>query len=170
MKYSFRTLRSVLFTNSYAGYYFSNFIRHSEKPGIWTKQLARVLLFNTRLLRCFVYHKTCQRKFSKIATEISKKDEKIKVYINVEKELITLIKERKDKNNIILEDYEYALLEPAIERVAGNALVRVDNDGEFEEKLIGLIKIYRRFYYDVAYKYKLPTLRIVPFILRLIKL
>lgn len=105
-----------------------------------------------------------------MAKEISRKDEKIKVYLQIEKELILLIQEKEDKNNLISEDYEYALLEPAIERVAGNTLSKVTDDSEFEQKMVEFIGIYRRFYYDVAYKYRLPTLRIIPFVLRLVTL
>lgn len=93
-----------------------------------------------------------------------------KVYMLIERELIFLIQDKTDKNSLISEDCEYALLEPAIERVAGNSLSKIVDDGEFELKMDDLVKTYRRFYYEIACKYRLPTLRIVPFILRLITL
>lgn len=66
------------------------------------------------------------------------------------------------------EDYHNQLLSPAIERVAGNSLTKIDDDKEFETRLTDQINRYTSVYYKVAYKYKLPTIRIVPFLLRLI--
>lgn len=59
-------------------------------------------------------------------------------------------------------------MEPAIERVAGNHLCKVQDDREFEKKLILLKTKFKGYYYFVAYKYKLPTPRIIPFIIRII--
>lgn len=170
MKVDFRDIRFSLFIKSYAGWYFANFIRQSEKQEVLTKRLAKVLLLNKKFLNCFVFHKTCQIKFSKIAAEIGKREERIKIYLLIEKELFTLAQEKKDKNNSASEDYEHALLEPAIERVAGNVIKNIENDSKFEKKHVELMKIYNHWYYAVAYRYRLPTLRIVPFILRLIQL
>lgn len=80
------------------------------------------------------------------------------------------MQERENKNSLILEDYEYALLSPAIERVVGNTLIRINDDYEFEIKLHESERLYTRWYYSIAYHYRLPTLRIIPFILRLINL
>ncbi|HEX7456710.1 MAG TPA: Maf family protein [Candidatus Nanoarchaeia archaeon] len=44
----------------------------------------------------------------------------------------------------------------------------IDDDFAFEEQLEELQRKYRRLYYKTAYEYKLPTPRIVPFILRLL--
>lgn len=166
----FRRIRFALFTNSYAGYFLKEEIKHSKLSDHLIEKLAKALLFNNKSLRCFIFHKTCGRKFSKIIRNISKENEKISIYLRIEKELIILIREKEDKNSLISEDYEYALLAPAIERVAGNALARIDDDGEFEKKLFELEKTYHRWYYAVAYQYKLPTLRIIPFLTRLIEM
>lgn len=165
-------IRFALFTKSYAGIFIKEFIRvlPANQKICAVRRLAKILLINDQLLNCFIFHKTCVRRFSKIATQISKSNERIKVYLQIEKEIIILINEKKDKNNLTSEDYEYALLEPTIERVAGNRLAKIKDDGEFERKMIELIKTYKRFYYDIARKHRLPTLRIVPFIIRLITL
>lgn len=166
----FRKIRFSLFTKSYARYFFTDQIIHSKIQDYLIEKLAKVLLLNKRSLRCFILHKTCGRKFTRTAKIVSQKDGRVSVYLHIEKELTTLMQERKDRNSFITEDYEHAMLDPAIERVAGNALSKVIADGEFEEKLITLKNIYSRWYYSVAYHYRLPTLRIIPFILRLIQL
>lgn len=170
VKYGFNKIRFALFTRSYAGYSLSDKIRRSKTPNLLIKKLAKVLLLDKKLLRCFILHKTCQRELLRTMVKIGNSDEKAKVYVLIEKELIFLIQEKTDRNSLISEDYEYALLEPAIERVAGNNLSEITDDGEFELKMDDLVKTYRRFYYDIACKYRLPTLRIVSFILRLITL
>lgn len=108
-------------------------------------------------------------KFYKLAKIFSKYDKRVSVYLQIERELIMLTQEKQDRNNLVSEDYEKALLTPAIERVAGNALARIKDDHTFEMKLIEFKKLYTRWYYAIAYQYRLPTLRIVPFLLRLIR-
>jgi len=44
----------------------------------------------------------------------------------------------------------------------------IENDEEFDELLIMFKTIYLNWYYQMAVKYKLPTLRIIPFLLRLL--
>ncbi|OGG11733.1 hypothetical protein A2Z00_01365 [Candidatus Gottesmanbacteria bacterium RBG_13_45_10] len=95
-------------------------------------------------------------------------DGKLSVYVRVEHELIQLIKERKKRGYFDPLEYEYALLEPAIERVAGADLCEIENDEEFDEQLVTFKAIYLNWYYQTAAKYKLPTLRIIPFLLRLL--
>lgn len=95
----------------------------------------------------------------------------IKIYLSIENELILLAIAKNNKSNYIDPDYEYesALLSTAIERTVGNALKHIENDLIFEQQFEELLGKYRYLYYKTAYKYKLPTPRIVPFILRLIK-
>lgn len=69
---------------------------------------------------------------------------------------------------ITLEDYNRALVEPAIERVAGNHLSSIEDDKEFENQFEELKGKFCRCYYLVTRKYKLPTPGLTPFILRLI--
>ncbi len=80
--------------------------------------------------------------------------EKISIYLEIENEMFNLSLEKLDKNNLISEDYEQALLSVGVERVAGNHLTSVKDDNEFEVQLIDLKKQYLNWYYKVAYKYK----------------
>lgn len=93
---------------------------------------------------------------------------KIKAYLAIENEIIILKIERQDKESIIHEDYERAILSPAIERATGNSLKNIKDDFVFEKQLEELRTRYQRWYYEIAHLYKLPTLGILPFILRLI--
>ena len=67
-----------------------------------------------------------------------------------------------------VDDYHGAVLQSAVERAVGNKLAKIDNDHEFNTRLLELEKSYLRCYYRVARRFKLPTIRILPFILRLI--
>jgi hypothetical protein len=170
VKYGFNKIRFALFTKSYGGNLIAEYIKKlpSDKRRSSIIKLSKVLLFNKQFLNCFILHKTCKSKFSKVITGVVKKDERVKIYLLTENELSILVKEKKSRDNIVPEDYEYALLEPAFERVAGNSLRKINSDLEFDRKIIGLISMYKRYYYQVAYRYRVPTLRIIPFILRLI--
>ena len=126
-------------------------------------RLSRVLILDYQQLWQFIVLNRLKRLSPKISG-----DEKIKVYLSIESEIIALKIARQDKENIIHEDYESAVLSPAIERTAGNNLRNIKNDLVFEKRLEELQKEYQRWYYQVAYKYKLPTPRILAFILRLI--
>lgn len=97
--------------------------------------------------------------------------EKIQAYLAVENELSTLITSRWTRSKDFFDpDYEEesAMLSIAIERAVGNKLAHVDNDLMFQQRCEDLQKPYRHWYYHTAYKYKLPTTRIFPFVLRLI--
>ena len=92
------------------------------------------------------------------------------MYVRIEKELVSLISERKERGMFDLDEYEYALLEPATERVVGEDLSDIGNDREFDRQLMIYKSLYQHWYYQTAAKYKLPTLRIIPFLLRLVKI
>lgn len=92
----------------------------------------------------------------------------LRIYLETEKELTKLVEERLDEYSTAKEDYQNQLLYPAIERAVGNLLADVDNDSEFQGLFDEKTKSATYIYYKVAYKYKLSTIRIVPFILRLI--
>lgn len=96
--------------------------------------------------------------------------DKLKIYLSIEHELIQLSIAKQNRSDYSNPDYdfEFALLSVAIERAVGNRLINIKNDSVFEYQLEILEKLYLRWYYKVAYRYKLPTMRIVPFILRLI--
>jgi len=82
--------------------------------------------------------------------------------------MFNLLQRRDEKNSLVPDEYERPFLTLAIERIAGDKLTNIDDDYEFELKLEVLKVQYRRWYYRVAYKYKLPTPRILPFLWRLI--
>lgn len=170
MKPHFHSMRIALFTFSYAGYVLVSRIRKNKNKDSVILKISQILLMDEGIIRCFVLHKTCRSKFSRIIKSITVDKEKLKIYLAIEKELLTIIEERRDKESFVLEDYEWALLDPAIERVAGNDLSEIEYDRVFEKKLSKLQKTYHRWYYSVAYKYKLPTIRIIPFLLRLLSI
>jgi len=126
-------------------------------------RLSRALNLNYQLLWQFILLGKSKRLSTKVNSQ-----EKIKAYLAIESEIITIKIEREEKDNIIHEDYERALLSPAIERAAGNSLRKIRDDLVFEQRLEKLQKEYQRWYYKIAHEYKLPTLVNSPFILRLI--
>ena len=126
-------------------------------------RLSRVLNLNYQLLWHFILLGKSKRLNIKVNSQ-----ERIKAYLAIEREIITLKIERQDKENIIHEDYERALLSPAIERAAGNSLKNTRDDLVFEIQLEELRKRYQRWYYEIAHEYKLPTLVNYPFIFGLI--
>lgn len=128
--------------------------------------ILKILLFNEDYFYRST-HKIDGIKLKEIILFISKKDKKISIYLQIEDELITLFKEKHKRENLVSEDYYYALVEPAIKRVAGNNLSHVKNDRWFDKRLPELKRKYNRWYYEIACKYKLPTMRIVPFLIRL---
>ena len=96
--------------------------------------------------------------------------ERIKIYISIEQELISLSIAKQSRSDYTDPDYdfEFAFLSIAIERAVGTRLINIRNDSVFDNQLEILQKLYRGWYYKVAWKYKLPTTRIVPFVWRLI--
>ena len=169
-KRGFEAIRLALFTKSYAGYYFTQYVEASKNPDGLTKKLAKALLFKEAFLLYFLSPKHSKREVNKILKEITDDKDKIKIYLKIEKELILLIQDRKLKESYVTEEYEHALLSPAIERVAGNSLNNINDDGRFEAICSERKRIYNQWYYAVAGKYRLPTLRIIPFISRLLKM
>ncbi len=95
----------------------------------------------------------------------------IRFYLAIETELITLAESKRCRSRDFFDpDYEneFAMLSIAIERAAGNLLNNVEDDFVFDQQCEEMKKICLKWYYKTAYKYKLPTTRIVPFVLRLI--
>lgn len=107
------------------------------------------------------------RKFVKKLPKTEK--HKVVAYLEIERELCSIIQQRSKYDEFFGEDYEGPLLSLAIERAIGNALCEIENDQEFEEKRFLLERQYHNWYYWVAWRYKLPTLRILPFLFRLLK-
>jgi len=155
---SYKRVRAYLFTKSYAYTVFQDYINKAKRKERQKlkKRLSKVLLL-----------KPNTTKVSDVPPPL-RRNGKLSVYIRVEKELIHLTKERKERGYFDLVEYEYALLEPAIERVVGEDLSDIEDDREFDEQLLKFKMLYKNWYYQTAAKYRLPTLRIIPFLLRLL--
>jgi uncharacterized membrane-anchored protein YjiN (DUF445 family) len=98
-------------------------------------------------------------------------NEKIRAYLAIESELSVLISSKWSRSKDFFDpDYEEesAILSIAIERAVGNKLANIENDLVFQQQSEVLQRTYRHWYYNTAYKYKLPTTRIFPFVLRII--
>ena len=176
-------VRLVLFTHSYACYSITQHLRVKYKiddklpprelrrkyfdkrtiPEI--SRLSRALTFEYRLLWQSILLNKTQSLGKRIVDR-----EGIRFYLSIEKELITLAASRWNRPSLFESDYESesAVLSTAIERAVGNNLCNIEDDSIFEMQLDELQKVYRRWYYKTANRYKLPTPRIVPFVLRLI--
>lgn len=180
---TFKKIRLVLFLRSYAFYRISKEIvrkykfdkklnsrklrkRDSNKkanPEI--SKLSHTLNLSYKLL----WKAIVLEKFQPLSKRILNK-EKINIYLAIESELILLSIVRSNKSDFKDSDYEeeFALLSLAIERAVGNNLKNIEDDFVFKQQLEELKRKYHYWYYKIAYKYKLPTMRIVSFILRLI--
>ena len=169
MKFSYKKLRLALFLLSYSG----SFIKNQSLNKQYRKEiplLAKVLNLDAVLLEDFIYSSKNPKKLLDYQLKLNNNEDKsqILIYLEIEKEISSLLQERSDKNSLVFEDYGRKLLDPAIERVAGDHLSGVDDDFMFDNNLEDLKRRYTKIYYQVAYKYKLPTLRVLPFLLRLI--
>lgn len=169
-KKNFEAIRLALFAKSYAGYYFTQYIKKSKKPDLLTKNLAEALLFNKNFLTYFLTPEYSIREVGGIIKEITEDKKEIEMYLCIESELILLSEAKHNKSAYADPDYEdeSAILSIAIERAVGNCLDTIENDYIFDQQMIELQKVYRTCYYKIARRYKLPTLRIIPFISRLI--
>ena len=126
-------------------------------------KLSKVLIMDYQQLWHFILLGKGRKLNSKVNSQL-----KIKAYLAIEGEIITLKTEREEKESIIHEDYKRALLSPAMERAAGNNLKKIKDDQVFERQLEELRRRYQRWYYEIAHEYKLPTLVNSPLIFRLI--
>lgn len=160
----YEKVRLYLFANSYSGRRIITYLKtkcKKRKLSQRVKRLATVLDFGPKEFEKLVvddFAPSCPYK---------RLPNKLKIYLEIEKELAALVEEKLDEYSTALEDYQRQMLAPAIERAAGNLMKDID-DREFDRILVLQIRKYIYVYYRTAYKYKLPTLRIVPFILRLI--
>lgn len=165
MRSKYKNIRFFLFTHSYPGKSISAFMSQKYKSKKMPKVLKRfsdILDFNYKQLEQFVVSGIeLQCPYKRIPKEQ-------KVYLEIERELLKLKEEKSDKYSTAKEDYQRQLLYPAFERAAGNSLGKIKDDHEFSTRLSVRINEYGNIYYKVAYRYKLPTIRIVPFLLRLI--
>jgi hypothetical protein len=180
---TYNRIRLALFVRSYAHYAITHYLKTKYKiderltalelrkkyfnkhviPEI--SRLGKVLNFNYAPLgRAIILNKN--QTLSKAIVE----KEKIKIFLSIENELTLLAITKENKSAFRNPDYEseLALLSTAIERAVGNALKDIEDDFSFTQQSEELKRKYIYWYYRIAYKYKLPTLRIVPFVLRLI--
>ena len=180
---TFYKIRFSLFIRSYIAYLIQDYLKtkykidsnltksqlHQQFPNKRSmpeiSRLSKALILDYQQLWQFVVLSRSKRLKPKIDS-----NEKIKAYLSIESEIIALKAAREDKENIVHEDYERETLSPAIERAVGNSLRNINNDLAFEQQQNEARKEYTRWYYEMAHKYKMPTLRIIPFLLRLITL
>lgn len=92
----------------------------------------------------------------------------LRMYLEIEKELLKLSEEKLDEYSTALADYQRQLLYPAIERAVGNLLDEIDDDSKFQMLLEERFKHAIHTYYKVVRKFGLPTMRNIPFILSII--
>lgn len=171
-KYS--KIRFVLFTHSYCGHFLvkrfkDKYQTNQDLVECEITKLSKVLILNRGWLRYLIFKNRLPKQCFPPRLRFYPRDQQeIQIYLKIEKEIITLTLARQDKDSLVLDDYHRALLEPAIERVAGNHLSKLKDDTEFDNRLNDLRRKYENWYYAVIYRYKLPSLRNLPFILRLI--
>lgn len=181
---TYNRVRLVLFTHSYACYFISEYLRAKYKidKKLTPRELRRIYFDKraipeiSRLARSlnFEYQLLWQALLLSKNPSLGKKltsREGIRFYLAIESELIKLAASKRNRSRDFFDpDYENesVMLSIAIERATGNLLNHIEDDFVFEKQLEELQRIYLRWYYKIAYKYKLPTTRIVPFVLRLI--
>jgi hypothetical protein len=180
---TYNKIRLSLFIHSYACFSIVEYIRLKYKidERLTTTQLRRKY-FNKRdipeiakLSRVMNLDYKCLweaiilRKNRSVRKQTSDKTG-VKIYLCIEDELIQLARAKWRKSDYVDLDYEdeSATLSFAIERAVGNCLSDIDDDFIFEQQSENLRVTFRKTYYKTAWRYKLPTLRIIPFILRLI--
>lgn len=169
-KRGFKSARFALFARSYAGYYFTQQVKVSDNPNSLVRKLAKTLLFDEYILGFYLSPKFSKSDVDRIIKNVESDKEKVKIYLEIEKQLTILIQDKGEKESYVPEEYENALLSPAIERVAGDSVSNIQSDSLFEKKLIERKRIYTLWYYSIVRNYRLPTLRIIPFLARLIKI
>lgn len=167
---TYNKVRLSLFLRSYGAYTILTLFKNKPNYRI-VSRLSDILNLDIRLLNKFFTSGKYPRGLPNLnsLTKYLVPKEKMLVYLEIEHEIINLTLEKLDKENTSLEDYDKAIMEPAIERVAGNHLKNIKDDKVFDAQLEELQRKYQNWYYATAYKYKLPTSRIIPFILRLIQ-
>jgi len=167
---NYEAVRFALFAQSYAGYYFTEKLKISKDPDKLAKRLADALLFNENFLLYFLSPKYSKREIKKIMEEITEEKNEIKMYLCIENELILLANAKRNRSDYNDSDYEdeMGILSVATERAVGNCLSNIRSDDVFEQQFTVMQGVFRKTYYKIAWKYKLPTLRIIPFITRLI--
>jgi len=162
---TYQEVRFFLFANSYSAYKIAVYLKKKHKGKKLEKsaiKLAIVLRFGQKQITDFVLFDI------KPKCPYRKMPRSLGAYLEIEKELLKLSEEKLDEYSTALEDYQGQLLSPAIERAVGNFLIDVKNDVRFQKLFEENLGSAHYDYYKVAYKYRLPTMRLVPFVIRLI--
>lgn len=172
---TYNKIRLALFLHSHSAYVISQLLITKNKyyKKLTPKsinRLSEVLNLDLKALKSYFILGKYPRLIPKPKGRIKYIVDKTKVFtfLEVEKEIISLIIEKQDLQTTTLEDYNRALVEPAIERVTGNHLCNIEDDQEFENQFEELKSKFCRCYYLVTRNYRLPTPGLTPFILRLI--
>jgi hypothetical protein len=162
---NYERIRFFLFTNSYSGQKISTYIKIRFQGRELVKAIKRLsVIFNfnySQVINYILFDLKPTSPYKRLPVSL-------KIYLEIESELVKLSEERLDDYSTAIDDYQHKLLYPAIERTVGNLLENIDDDSEFQNLFDEKTKSATHIYYKVAYRYKLPTMRIVPFILRLI--
>lgn len=175
MKGSYNKIRFTLFVRSYPGYFLINRLRNKYEDNQKLAEreitkLTKVLSLNKKWLKLFIFKNRLPKGFLVKGLIFFLQDKhQIPIFLQIEKEVINLALDKQNRNPLMDYEYERALLAPAIERVAGNRLSKVKDDFEFDNKLPELSSKYEYLYYQVIYRYKLPSLRNLSFVLRLVR-
>ena len=154
-----------MFCSSYSGEIIASFLRkryRNKKLLKVVKSLSLILNFSNEQLESFILRQ------SRLTCPYQRIPSDLRIYLEIESELVKLMEEKLDEYSTAQKDYKRKLLSPAFERAAGNLIQNLEDDLKFQEALDLRIQKYARIYYKVAYKYKLPTMRVVPFIIRII--
>ncbi len=173
---TYNRVRLALFLHSHCAFVISKLLEVKNKQSKKINfnilsRLSQVLNFDLNLLRSYFilgkYSRFIPKPKGKVRYIVER--QRVLIYLEVEREIISLIVEKKNLQGTATEDYHRALLEPAIQRVAGNHLKNIKDDHEFDLQLPELTKKYCRYYYTVARKYNLPTPGLTSFVTRLIR-
>lgn len=173
-KRKYQELRLALFANSYCGKHLAKMlqVKYEDDRLVALKEitlLANALNFKKQSLREAVIKGKCFRQSLNSKCFVHQKDGvEIPIFLTIEKEMIEIAENRFMEDLLGVEDYNGGILESAVERAVGNKLTNIADNNKFNQRYFELGKTYRRCYYRVAYRYKLPTIRILPFILRLV--
>lgn len=157
--------RFFLFANSYSAKKISIYLKvkfGGKKLTKAIKRLSVILEFGYKQTTDFIILD------SKPKCPYKRLPNSLRIYLEIENELMKLSEEKLDEYSTASEDYQRQLLCPAIERAVGNLLENINDDTKFQRLMEEKFKSSFRIYYKVAYKYGLPTMRVVPFVLRLL--
>lgn len=160
----FIEMRFYLFCNSYSGNKLANHIivKNNNERSKSLRRLANILGFKYKQTYNFVIFGVKPKlPYQRIPIIL-------KTYLEIERELSKLSEEKLDKYSTANEDYQRQLLYPAIERAVGNFLTDIKNDDKFQKLMEEKFKQACYVYYKVVDQYSLPTMRVVPFLIRLI--